>query len=79
MSTLRLLRNLWVLWVTTMVLVCLSDAVAQVSYRVTDLGDLGDGNLGCAMGLNDRGWTEIMYGTEIDPLQVGPFVKGGRG
>jgi probable HAF family extracellular repeat protein len=62
-----------------MVLVCFSDAVAQVSYRVTDLGDLGDGNLGCAMGLNDRGWTEIMYGTEIDPLQVGPLVKGRAG
>jgi hypothetical protein len=26
MSTLRQLRNLWVLWVTTMVLVCFSDA-----------------------------------------------------
>jgi probable HAF family extracellular repeat protein len=79
MRTLRQLRNCWILWVTTMVLACFSDAVAQVSYTVTDLGDLGNGNLGCAMGLNDRGWTEIMYGTEIDPLQVGPLVKGRAG
>jgi len=61
------------------VLACFSDAVAQVSYTVTDLGDLNGGNLGCAMAVNDRGWTEIMYGTEIDPLQVGPLVKGRAG
>ena len=76
---LRQLRNFWILLVTTIVLACFSDAVAQGSYRVTDLGDLGNGNLGCAMGLNDRGWTEIMYGTEINPLQVGPLVKGRAG
>lgn len=79
MSTFRQLRNFWILWVATMVLACFSDAVAQVSYTVTDLGDLGNGNLGCAMGVNDRGWTEIMYGTEIDPLQVGPLVSGRAG
>jgi probable HAF family extracellular repeat protein len=79
MSTLRQLRNFWIPWVTTIVLACFSDAVAQVGYTVTDLGDLGNGNLGCAMGLNDRGWTEIMYGTEIDPLQAGPLVKGRAG
>ena len=33
-------------------------AAAQTSYRVTDLGALHDGVFGCAMGLNNRGWTE---------------------
>jgi probable HAF family extracellular repeat protein len=79
MRTRRQLRDFWMLWVATMVLACFSDAVAQVSYTVTDLGDLNGGNLGCAMAVNDRGWTEIMYGTEIDPLQVGPLVKGRAG
>jgi hypothetical protein len=64
MTTLRQLRNFWILRVMTIVLACFSDAVAQVSYAVTDLGDLNGGNLGCAMGLNDHGWTEIRYGTE---------------
>jgi probable HAF family extracellular repeat protein len=35
-------------------------AAAQVHYRVEDLGTLGGGNLGCAMGLNNKGWTEVM-------------------
>ena len=38
MSTLRQLRNFWILWVTTMVLACFSNAVAQASYKVQDLG-----------------------------------------
>ena len=79
MRTLRQLRNCWIPWVTTIVLACFSNAVAQASYTVTDLGDLNGGNLGCAMAVNDRGWTEIMYGTEIDPEQVGPLVKGRAG
>jgi probable HAF family extracellular repeat protein len=79
MTTPRQLRNFWMLWVATIVLAFFSNAVAQVSYKVTDLGDMNGGNLGCAMGVNDRGWTEVMYGTEIDPLQVGPLVKGRAG
>jgi probable HAF family extracellular repeat protein len=63
MSTLRVLRNFWIPWVTTIVLACFSDAVAQTSYKVTDLGvPLNNGNLGCAMSLNNQGWTEIMEG-----------------
>jgi probable HAF family extracellular repeat protein len=50
-------------WVTTIVLACFSTAVAQESYRVTDLGSEGKENLGCAMSLNDQGWTEIMAGS----------------
>ena len=78
MSALRQLRNFWIPWVTMIVLACFSDAVAQASYKVTDLGDLNNGNLGCAMGVNDHGWTEIMYGTQ-DPVRVGPLVKGRAG
>ncbi len=62
MSALRRLRNFWILWVTTIVLACFSNAVAQVSYRVTDLGTEGNDNLGCAMSVNNEGWTEIMAG-----------------
>jgi|SRR5580704_12026761 probable HAF family extracellular repeat protein len=65
MGTLRQLRNFWILWITTIVLACFSNAVAQVSYKVTDLGVLPNRNLGCAMGLNNRGWTEVMEGTLI--------------
>ena len=68
MSTFRRLRNFWMLWVTTIVLACFSDAVAQTSYSVTDLGvPLNDGNLGCAMSLNNQGWTLIMDGF-MDPV-----------
>ena len=59
----RQLRNSWVPWVTAIVLTCLGNAAAQASYKVTDLGVLPNHNLGCAMGLNNRGWTEIMEGT----------------
>jgi len=59
---LRQLRNFWMLWVTTMVLACFGHAVAQASYKVTDLGAEGSDNLGCAMSVNNQGWTEIMAG-----------------
>jgi len=49
MSTLRRLRNFWIPWVTTIVLACCSDALAQTSYKVTDLGVLPNDNMGCAM------------------------------
>ena len=45
------------LWVTTIVLAGLGNAVAQASYRVTDLGTLGNDNLSCAMSVNNQGWT----------------------
>ncbi len=66
MSAVRRLRNFWILWVTTIVLACFSNAVAQASYKVTDLGAEGNDNLGCAMSLNNQGWTEIMAGV-LDP------------
>jgi probable HAF family extracellular repeat protein len=62
MSAIRYLRNSWILLITTMILGCFSDAGAQVRYRVTDLGTQGNDNLGCAMSVNNQGWTEIMAG-----------------
>jgi probable HAF family extracellular repeat protein len=60
MKTLRQLGNFWILWVATMVLACFSNAVAQASYKVQDLGVQHPDNLGMAMGLNNYGWTENM-------------------
>src|SRR5208282_790699 len=57
MTTLRQLRNFWILWVATMVLACFSNAVAQASYKVQDLGVQHPDNLGMAMGLNNYGLT----------------------
>jgi probable HAF family extracellular repeat protein len=60
MSALRRLRIFWIPWVTMMVLGCFSNAVAQTSYKVTDLGREEGENAACAMSVNDEGWTEIM-------------------
>ena len=45
-----------------MVLGCFSNAFAQGSYRVTDLGTLNNDDLGCAMAISNHGWTETMDG-----------------
>jgi hypothetical protein len=55
-------RNSRTLWAMTIAVACFSDGFAQTNYKVTDLGHLDNTNLGCAMGLNNRGWTEIMEG-----------------
>jgi probable HAF family extracellular repeat protein len=62
MRMLRRLRNFWILWVATFVLTCFGNAFGQTSYKVTDLGSEGNDNLGCAMSVNNEGWTEIMAG-----------------
>jgi probable HAF family extracellular repeat protein len=67
MSVLRWLRNFSIPMVTMIVLACCSDAVAQTSYKVTDLGTEGNDILACAMSVNDYAWTEIMAGS----LQAG--------
>ncbi len=69
MSALRQLRNFWIPWVATIVLASFSNAVAQTSYEVTDLGTEGNNNMACAMSVNNEGWTEIMAGT-LPPGQV---------
>lgn len=50
----------WKLALAAAVMLCFSPAVAQTGYEVTDLGALNDGVFGCAMGLNNHGWTESM-------------------
>jgi probable HAF family extracellular repeat protein len=57
MTALRRLQNLWILWVTTFVLGCFSNAFAQAKYKVLDLGVQHPDNLGMAMGLNNYGLT----------------------
>ena len=69
MKTLRQLRNFWILGVTTMVLACFSNAVAQARYKVQDLGVQHPDNLGMAMGLNNYGWTLTMDQL-LDPFSV---------
>src|ERR1700733_11637 len=69
MITLRQLRNFWILGVATMVLACFSNAVAQASYKVQDLGVQHPDNLGMAMGLNNYGWTENME-QRLDPFSL---------
>src|SRR5262249_49610105 len=49
-----------------------SNAFAQTSYQVTDLGTLHPGFFGCTMGLNNHGWTETQYGV----VESGRLVKG---
>jgi probable HAF family extracellular repeat protein len=75
MSTHKRLRNFWILWVTTIVLACFSNAVAQAGYRVTDLGTEGNDNGACAMSVNDQGWTEIMAGNTVPGQQDSIFGK----
>jgi probable HAF family extracellular repeat protein len=65
----RAIKEWWIFWKLSMaalLVMCFNTAVAQVSYRVTDLGfpsDFGQqGVFGCAMGLNNHGWTEAMEG-----------------
>ena len=60
MNALKRLRNFWIPWVTTIVLACFSNAVAQARYKVQDQGVQHPDNLGMAMGLNNHGWTLIM-------------------
>ena len=79
MSTHKWLRNFWIPWVTTIVLACFSNAVAQASYRVTDLGTGVNENGACAMSVNNQGWTEIMTANKVPGQQnsiLGPLLNG---
>jgi probable HAF family extracellular repeat protein len=53
----------------TIVLACFSNAVAQASYKVQDLGVRHPDNLGMTMGLNNYGWSLIMD-QRLDPFSV---------
>jgi probable HAF family extracellular repeat protein len=60
MSASRRFRTFWFPWASTIILACLSSAVAQSHYKVQDLGVQNPDNLGMAMGLNNHGWSLIM-------------------
>ncbi len=69
MSAVRRLRNFWIPWVATMVVTCFSNAVAQASYKITDLGtNNSKDNFSMAMGLNNQGWAENMDGSVNPPI-----------
>ena len=69
MNTLKQLRNFWILWVTTIVLACSSNAFAQKSYKITDLGvNKSTDNFNMVMGLNNQGWAENMDGVVNPPI-----------
>jgi probable HAF family extracellular repeat protein len=80
MNAVRGLRNFWIPWVAVIFLGCFSEAFAQTSYKVTDLGTEGNDILGCAMSLNDEGWTEVMA-QNLPPGQqdnLGGMLLSGR-
>jgi probable HAF family extracellular repeat protein len=66
------------LWVTTIILACFSDAVAQTSYKVTDLGTEGNDKFSMVMSINVEGWTEIMDGNLQNPDNLGATLLNGR-
>jgi probable HAF family extracellular repeat protein len=68
MRTLKQSRKFYISWITTMVLFCFGGAVAQTSYRVTDLGAPNNDNFSMGMGLNNHGWTENMDGVVNPPI-----------
>ena len=73
MSAVKRLRNFWIVWVTTIVLACFSNAVAEASYRVADLGILQNGGFGCTMAVNNHGVGFTQYGVLN---KSGQLVKG---
>ena len=79
MSALRRLRNFWMPWVAMIVLGCFSNAVAQTSYKITDLGiNKSTDNFSMAMGLNNEGWAENMDGF-VNPPENSVFTTVARG
>src|SRR5260370_41375633 len=82
MRMIKQLRSFWILWVATIVLACSSDAVAQTSYKVTDLGREEGENAACAMSVNDEGWTEIMAWNGVPSENINfiaATIASGRG
>jgi probable HAF family extracellular repeat protein len=63
MPGLGLLRNFGMPLAAVFVMGCFSNAGAQTTYKITDLGPEGKDDLQCAMSVNDFGWTEIMAAT----------------
>src|SRR5579864_466580 len=79
MNTLRRLRNFWIPAVATIVLGSSSNAFAQQSYTITDLGiNNSKDNFSMAMGLNNQGWAENMDGS-VNPPENSLFTSVSRG
>jgi probable HAF family extracellular repeat protein len=79
MSALRPFRYFWIPWVAMLVLGCFSDAGAQTSYKIADLGiNNSKDNFSMAMGLNNQGWAENMDGT-VNPPENNLFTSVSRG
>src|SRR5580698_2363224 len=79
MNTQRQLRDFRTLWVITIAVACFSNAFAQQSYKITDLGiNNSKDNFSMAMGLNNQGWTENMDGT-VNPPETSTSTTVARG
>jgi probable HAF family extracellular repeat protein len=80
MNMLKQLRNFWIPWVTTIILACFSNVVAQTSYKITDLGtNNSNDNFSMVMGLNNHGWAENMDGFVNPPItSTSTTVASGR-
>jgi probable HAF family extracellular repeat protein len=80
MNRLKRLRNLWIPCVATIVLGSFSNAFAQQSYKITDLGmNKSTDNFSMAMGLNNQGWAENMDGFVNPPeTSTSTTVASGR-
>src|SRR3984885_15094080 len=79
MNTHRQLRNFRTLWVMTIAVTCFSNAFAQQSYKITDLGiNNSKDNFSMAMGLNTQGWAENMDGT-VNAPENSLFTSVARG
>lgn len=66
MSYVSIRRNFRSAFGLAIVVLLVHAAIAQTRYRIDDLGTLRGGVFGCAMGLNNKGWTEVMD-TLLDP------------
>lgn len=80
MSAVRRLRNFWIVGITTVVLACFSNAFAQTTYRMTDLGTVGTDNESMIMSLNNEGWSYIMAGNVggLGPNNLFGQLQNGR-
>ncbi len=79
MNVLRRFRNFWIPGVATIVLGSFSNAFAQQSYKITDLGiNNSKDNFSMAMGLNNQGWTENMDGF-VNPPENSTRTSVSRG
>jgi probable HAF family extracellular repeat protein len=80
MNTLKWLRNLSMPCVATIALACSSNAFAQQSYKITDMGlNHSTDNFSMVMGLNNEGWAENMDGFVNPPIKsTSTTIASGR-